>query len=335
MMRISWKSLLSSFSLMLLSSVLLLLLFEVALRNFAPQPLYSYEQGLFTSSADFGYSLTPLAKGLHSQPEYSYFIRANSYGFRGKEPRFDAQYRVLILGDSFGMGQGVGEGKNLAELSQIYFNDRDVDVDIFNTSLAGYSGINQLKVLHKFVKTYKPKLVILLFYWNDVGARRSLSVQNGYLVVNAGNKYTAPFREWLNNHSHLYSLVRRFYYIQKTKGEVKRGLGGQYADSDMETTIKYINEMKTIWELNKPAFVVVLLPREGIYEGTAEFRRSKKTFIDMLTKNSVLARDWTLELPPNDRNHLNYKIDHHWNEAGHAYFAKVLTRLIEEMKKDD
>ena len=105
---------------------------EGLLRIFYPQKLYSFEQNLFFESEDFGYCLTPNIEKVHSQPEYSYIIKSNSFGFRGKEPNFEANYRVLVLGDSYGMGQGVPEERNLCDLSQKYLDEHHVDIDIFN-----------------------------------------------------------------------------------------------------------------------------------------------------------------------------------------------------------
>ena len=300
---------------------------EFSLRIFYPQKLYSFEQYLFIETKDYGYCLTPNIEKIHTQPEYSYNIRSNSFGFRGKEPHFKANYRVLVLGDSFGMGQGVPEGRNLCELSEKYFKEHDIDIDIFNTSISGYSGINQINILNKFLKTYRPNLVVLLFYWNDIGATKSLSVHNGFLVLGCGNKYTAALREWMNNHSHLYCLIKKFYYVRIKDESDKLGSGG-LSGNGIRIAFHNINVMKEFCDNYQSEFVVVLLPLRGIYEGVLEFRESKRIFSNMLRRGLINHIDWAEVLPKNNRDKLVFRFDHHWNERGHVYFSKFLTDII-------
>ncbi len=318
---------------MFASIILSLLIVELLLRIFFPQQLYSFEQHLFMASEEYGYCLTPNTAKMHSQPEYSYIIKSNSFGFRGKEPNFNAAYRVLVLGDSFGMGQGVKEGTNLCELSQLHFVKKNLDIDVFNTSISAYSAINQLKVLKNFIFDYKPHLVILLFYWNDIGPKDSLSVYDGYLVLHVGNKLTAPIREWLNNNSHAYSLVKRFYYTFLKKGSPGRGNLGSIPESEINVTIDNIIRMKQICDENGTMFSIILLPLKGAFEGSGEFKRSKDLFIRKLTEKSIAYKDWGLSLPNENRETLVYKFDHHWTEYGHEYFSKYLSQIILEVYK--
>ena len=305
-----------------------LLLGELFLRVFLPQKLYLFEKGLFTNSEKYTYSLTPRAVGTHASPEYFYTIKANSYGFRGREPNFRAKYRVLVLGDSFGMGQGVAEGKNLCDVSQSYFAEKGLDVDIFNTSLAGYAGINQLQVLQEQVPHYRPHLVVLLFYWNDIGVTKSIRIQNGYFVLNVENKFKAAVREWLNNHSHLYCLVKRFYYGYLAQGTTSRGRWGGFEDANLNRAANYIRRMQEICDASETEFVVAAIPLHGVYEGTVEFQKSKNRFFEILRRAQIDVEDWTAKLPKMNRERLIFKVDHHWNEAGHAYFGKILTELV-------
>lgn len=330
-MKISRNRYFNACFLAIISTVFSLIFGELLLRIVKPQPLYSFEQGLFTNSKDHDYYLTPFVNKIHSQPEYSYVIKANSYGFRGSEPNFNAKYRVLMLGDSFGMGQGVREAKNLCELSQAFLKKKGMDIDIFNTSVSGYSGINQLGVLNRFIKNYYPNLVVLLFYWNDIGQKQSLKVQNGYLALKAGDKLTAPLREWLNNHSHLYSLIKRFYYYNKMKRPINKRIDKSYLTSDLEIAFNYIKKMKVICDTNNAGFLVILLPLEGIYDGNSEFQARKKVLTNQFKLNSILFRDWARVLPKKNREDLVYKIDRHWNEKGHTYFSKFLSSLVTGM----
>lgn len=274
------------------------------------------------SSKEYGFYLTPLVEKSHIQPEYSYSIKANSYGFRGKEPNFKAKIRVLILGDSNGMGQGVGEGENLCELSQSYFDKQGLDLDIFNTSLSGYAAINELKILERWINDYNPNLVILLFSWNDLAEVDSLIVQNGYLVLRRKKKLISMFKEWANNHSHLYCLIKRHYHNIKSINKSIRLRDSESYNLDDYNVVDYILKMKQICDTHNTAFIVVLTLSNASYQPI------KSTLLDQLKDNSIFFQDWDLLLPAEKREGLVYKIDRHWTEKGHAYFSRYLNELI-------
>ena len=311
-----------------------LIICEVLLRLFYPQRLYSFEQNLFIESEDFGYCLTPNVEKVHSQPEYSYIIRSNSFGFRGKGPNFGADYRVLVLGDSFGMGQGVAEGRNLCALSQKHFDKHHSDVDIFNTSISGYSAVNEILVLKKFLKTYDPDLVVLLFYWNDIGVTESLFVRNGFLVLGNPNEHTAALREWMNNHSHLYSLIKKFYYVRIKEVPDTFGVGRLLPEEGINITIRNIGAMNKLCDNHDAQFVVVLLPLHGIYEGSPEFRENRQIVARLLQELLISHVDWAEVLPKTGRESLVLGLDHHWNELGHAYFSRFLTEIVGEASRN-
>lgn len=317
---------------LLVSCLISVLAAEFFLRFFFPQPLYSFEKGLFMPSPEYGYALTPNVAKNHRQPDYSYTIKSNSEGFRGREPDFKADIRILVLGDSYGMGQGVEEGKNICDLTQSHFHSQKMSLDIFNTSISGYAGINELGVLKKQIKSYKPHLVILLFFWNDLGVRESLNVQNGYLVLNFGNPRTAPMREWLNNHSHLYGLIKRNWYLFK-KPEIVRD-DAAIPKSDIDVALDYMIKMKQVCDQNDSMFMTVLLPIGGVYSGTSAMQACKETMIRELGHHAIRYRDWTQVVPQEDKDKYIFKYDRHWNELGNTYFSRYLIQVIDELLRN-
>lgn len=324
------KQYIYNFLLLMLGLLVAIVISEITLRVFFQQKLYNFEKGLFKNSPEFGYTLTPNSEGVHSAPEYNYIINANSHGFRGKEPNFLANHRVMILGDSFGMGQGVAEGMNICDLSNSYFLDKQVDLDIFNTSLSGYSAVNQISPLKHYIDSYKPNIVILLFYWNDIGITESLKVHNGFLVSNIDNKWSASLREWLNTNSHLYCLIKKFFYVVKSQRNSERGKWSGLSEPKLAISANYISKMRAICENAQSKFVVCLIPLHGIFLGTKEFQTSKKSFIEKLKTRKIKYYDWSLELPKNKKDSLVFKVDHHWTEAGNIYFSNILSKTLTE-----
>jgi hypothetical protein len=318
-----------NFVLLILSIFFSLFLIETLLRIFNLQPTYSFEKGLFVEDARYGYRFASSVTKFYSQPDFFYTITTNSLGFIGKEPKYNAKYKVLILGDSVGIGQGVAEKKSFCGLAQSYFHAQGLDLDIFNTSVSGYSGINELSVLKHQIKDYKPNLVILIFCWNDVGAEHSLTVQNDYLVLRKDNSVIAFSREWLNNHSRLFCLIKKLCYSKTVISIRESG----FSKKDIEKTVGYIKNMKDICDKNPADFVVVIEPYHYIQEPIGTFLNSKSYFIDQLKRNSISFRDWVLILPKNGRQALFFRHDPHLNEEGNRYFSKPFIKIISDAFK--
>ncbi|MFQ5693432.1 MAG: SGNH/GDSL hydrolase family protein, partial [Nitrospinota bacterium] len=255
---------------LLLSSLVGLFLSELILRRFIPQPLYKWQQGLFESDPAVFYRLAKNFKAVHTQPEYSYAIRTNSYGFRGPEPRPDASVRVLILGDSFAFGQGVDKGKTLSSLIRAHFRGKGLDVDVLNTAVPGYSLMNEKRILERTLPTYRPHIVFAFFYWNDLIARGSLKVRNGYLVSD-DRLSPRELRTFLNQNSHLFTLIKRFSYAFRSSPRNPRG-GGHYRDEDVRAAARRLLEMKRLSEGSNARFRVFIIPWEGIGPGSAPWR---------------------------------------------------------------
>jgi len=93
-------------------------------------------------------------------------LSLNSKGWRDRERSVrlaDGRKRILLLGDSFGMGLGVPFEQAVACLLE-----KETRAEVVNLSMNGYSTDQELLVLEKEGLTYQPDVVVLLFYWNDV-----------------------------------------------------------------------------------------------------------------------------------------------------------------------
>ena len=319
MNRLISRRYISNFILFILSVGMVILLGELLLRTIWYQPLYAFEKGAFAPSEDYGYFLTPNMTSVYGQPEYSYILKANSYGFRGKEPNFNADFRVLILGDSVGMGQGVKEEDGLCSLSQAYFDGQGIDVDIFNTSVTGYTIVNELGVLRKWIYLYEPHLVVFLMHWNDINDQKSLFVKNGYIVDDFEKKFILV-RAWLNRNSRLYCLVKRAYYTLILMSCEKEHIKAK--EDDMLSAVKLIDAMNRICNGSKTRFITVLTPSMYIHPP------SKDLFFDLLKENSITAIDWSYKMPEQNMDEFFYIIDNHPNAKGHALLSDYLNSLI-------
>lgn len=72
--------------------------------------------------------------------------------------------RVLFLGDSFTYGAGSGEGEHFVDrLARAW-----PDVEVANSGANGYGTREELAVLDYLGESFRPDLVVLCFFWNDL-----------------------------------------------------------------------------------------------------------------------------------------------------------------------
>ncbi|MHC4949164.1 MAG: SGNH/GDSL hydrolase family protein [Planctomycetota bacterium] len=172
----------------------------------------------------------------HHTPEYEIEVRTNRRGVRA-DREFDGPppagaRRIVVLGDSFGLGYGVNlEDTSLARL-ETRLRAAGVECEIVNLSVSGHGTAEQLVMLRNEGLGYEPDLVLVywhesdlddnvrsrLFTLGDDGVERDA---DAYLPAVAVREFLFRFRayRWLAGHSDLYNLLR-----ERAAGLAKRGL---------------------------------------------------------------------------------------------------------------
>jgi lysophospholipase L1-like esterase len=105
--------------------------------------------------------------------EYDIEIQLNSHGLRGPERDYakpPGTRRVLILGDSFAEGYYVDEDKSAAALLEALLKGSAAcgSVEVINGATAGYSTDQEYLFFEGEGKNYRPDVVLLFFYYNDL-----------------------------------------------------------------------------------------------------------------------------------------------------------------------
>ena len=175
-------------TLVLLSAIFIsLILTEVGVRILAPQPKYYNPKNLFTEDRFLGYVLTPNFNGKMQTPESSTTIKINSDGIRDHERKNinKAAFVILGLGDSFTFGTGVELNQTyLWKLEEMLNNNHGSLYEIVKTGVPGYGTDQEYLFLKNKGLQYKPNLVIIGFYINDVldSVTPNFTVKDGYLI---------------------------------------------------------------------------------------------------------------------------------------------------------
>jgi len=195
---------------------------EVFMRIFAPQPMLPR----YVCATEYGVrGNTPNGNYWHKASEYRINIRTNAKGLRAdseipyeKPPGIK---RILLLGDSFGMGYGVSLEDTFLSRCVEALGAAGVKCEPVNLSVSGFGTAEELVALREEGFRYQPDLVIVA--WNitdpEDNVRSNLyALQDGQLV-RASREYLPAVKtrelffqlaasRWLAVHSHLYCCLR-------------------------------------------------------------------------------------------------------------------------------
>ncbi len=110
---------------------------------------------------------------------YGHPVRVNRYGFRDDdwasrkgedaESRHNGPFRILVLGDSLTMGQGVAEEERFTNVLSARMKSRysSVPIEVINLGVQGFETVQEEKILYRMWNDIQPDLTIVAFYVND------------------------------------------------------------------------------------------------------------------------------------------------------------------------
>ncbi len=175
------KSHLINTGLVLLSIVIMLAMFEAALRFYLFGTLAQPAAGksALMPHATRTYTLEPGFRGRHQELDFSVPVVVNEQGLRGPAvaPKGRRQ-RLLIVGDSATYGSGVAVEQIIPTLLGEQLGPEQVEV--INGSIPVYSTVQEMLFLAEEGLAYEPDLVILAFSPNTDMQTNTLALQRLY-----------------------------------------------------------------------------------------------------------------------------------------------------------
>lgn len=199
-----------------------LFLAEWFVRLLAPMPMLPR----YIQAAPYGIRMNmPDMKYNHVTPDYKIQIRTNSKGIRADDEipykKKVGTKRIVLLGDSFGMGYGVDlEDTFLLQMCK-HLESVGYHVEGVNLAVSGHGNAEELIMLREEGVKFQPDLVLLAWHQTDYtdNVRSNLFVlQDDELVVRSkeylpGVKmretlFRIPVYAWIASHSQLYALLR-------------------------------------------------------------------------------------------------------------------------------
>jgi lysophospholipase L1-like esterase len=111
-----------------------------------------------------------------TSPQFFVSYRFNSLGFRGPDyaiPPPDGTFRILALGDSYTLGEGVHEQDTFSAQLESRLNaaagaeGQPIRYEVINSGVGGYSTEQERLSYELFSSAYMPQVVVLTMVFND------------------------------------------------------------------------------------------------------------------------------------------------------------------------
>lgn len=194
--------------------------------------------------------------------EFTYRFRTNSLGIRYGELPLErastAEYRMLVLGDSYAEGFGVEEPSTFAARLERAFSTPSRQVDFINCGLTGTGPLQYGRVFLDVGLRYHPDGVLIVLHANDV----SDTDPRAYDMVRRGLWYIPPDAERSTLRRVAHTIWPHAYLIG-------RGLLEQYHSRHPENTVDALKDLArskgisseriASWEASLPPDLVPLI----------------------------------------------------------------------------
>lgn len=196
---------------LLLGTLLLsILVLEVGLRLFFPQPMTKDK-----ADPDLGWFHTASTQFTYVRQEFSTTVAYNSFGLRDRECSLQKPsgiFRIAVLGDSYIEGRQVPLDSVFSEVLERTLRDRGYDCEVLNFGVNGYGTDQELILLRKHVLQFDPNLILLSLSKNDVGNNyangiSSLGPQGELRFSSFETPFSSKIRAWLWGNSHLFVFL--------------------------------------------------------------------------------------------------------------------------------
>jgi lysophospholipase L1-like esterase len=322
---------------------------EAALRlaNGIPEvanPLYSFHE----ADPVLGWRGKADVRLRFRRPDFDVVIEHGSDGWRKPEPALptDPRRRVLLLGDSFTWGWGVGQGEVFTD----HLQRARPDTLIANRGANGFGTSQEYLLLQRELAATHYDAVAVMFFVNDVQdnvnpkhGRRPLFALDGERLVPRNQppkRLINPVQRFFKDHSRAFQLVDfEISLFLRSLDDRERNLAAGFDDRTdasydalpgSAVTQRLLGEMSALARAHGAAFFLVYLPQRSELDripsrhpyvravhalAVDTARRYDIPLIDLAPAFHVAARNGAGVV---------YAHDEHWTPAGHVLAADVL-----------
>lgn len=276
--------------------------------------------------------------------DYDVEYRFDAHGLRGSGPQSPDGPRILVLGDSQTLGQGVPEASTFcARLSEL-LSKAGGPVTVMNAGVPGYGTFEQSRRAERLIPSLRPQLLLVTVFVDNVlipDEGNDLSNNLAWIRAEKAGEATSgasittqtPHARWpwLADHSHLYGALatarRRLRGTPDHYEAVQRALSDAPGPELEEVWNRTRDELR---ETSRKAGVLgveetVLLYLPGIgslgASDRSPLRELEKTGLPVVSAFERLRA-------AGDPRTLTYRHDAHYNARAHALIGEALAEAL-------
>lgn len=276
-------------------------------------------------------------------------IRINSDGLRSPEPPpigQGLQPLVVVVGDSFVFGLGVGEDRLLTSVLERLLQASFRNARVVNMAVSGYSTDQELLLFRELGGRYRPSVVVLMMCDNDfVGNLEDfayLAYYKPYFTTSKSGlelhnvpvpRLTVVQRSklWLGRHSILWNAARSrrspSALGQAVLDQLQVATPRKTTEDPVRLTAQLVLQMRTESERLGARFLVTNTAHRG--ERLDHFTPLRRRYLRPAGVRFIRMEDY---LEPARLAHPDHRWDFgrntHWNVDSHAFVATILAREL-------
>lgn len=310
---------------LLFTSIIICVVFmEIGIRIWNPLIAKPRQAHVHRASDTLGWELIPDAYGVGKTGNK---IKVNSAGFRDIEHKIQKEkntYRIMVVGDSFTFGMGVNLEDTYAKQLERLLTSTDRPVEVINCGVVGYVMWQNVETLKQKVLQYRPDLVVLGVFLNDI--RKSIPPYKENTNWKARNPFEKKDSKMMN-YFYLSNFIKNWQRRYEAKNRHRRGY--EY--------LKGIEERKAAFDNLEPGdkkyFWYKIMHGKLEKKYYTEFAKALRNFVDIA--ESIGAEVLVCMIPdaaqihkPN-RQHNNHFVKKTCSQIG-TPFADATTRFEQE-----
>ncbi len=301
--------------------------------------------------------------GIHEKDGFAIPVHQNQFGLRTSDRLLmknpEGKRRIIVLGDSYVWGYGVGDKDVFTELEKPQY-----DAELINFGVSGYGTDQEYLLYKKLGKNFEvDEVTLVITPYNDF-MNNIASKQYGYkkpyfkivddqlqLISDHVKQHSLKnMRNWLNNNlyafNYINSLVRNIkqHLESKNKGASTPKLAvldsNSVTDPDrysMKLTMQIVDDLRNLVNSQGRKFRVVFIPYK--IHINKEINRNHPMvplFADRLHGKGIeyLEPFFIFSQPGEKKVDLFNQRDNHFSAAGHELFARTLLdpELVEQTR---
>jgi len=291
--------------------------FERSVIQYEPE-MAQYDTGLF-------YTLKP-GEFIFENSEFKTPFKVNSIGCRDDEASLEYP-KIIMSGDSYGMGWGVNQNETYADLVEKKLNTK-----VLNMGVSSYGTPREMKFLER-VNTDSLQYLIVQYCPNDYGEIVQYLWHENELVVSNNHIYDSIANLARKDKSYnLFSRTKNFLpMVLGVEKEIKYEKTNHPKVPEFNIYKGFLDVIRNAKNIPKHTKIIVFTM--GVKGFTNDFMKSVETTLNKEFSSSLYDQitflDFSKVLKPKNY----FVLDSHINASGHQIIADTLAKYIRQKPK--